>query len=120
MDSQLKQRKDLDEPIRLGPGEFSLVINGGAYGVRAANLALTTPKGKVLATPNGALIRLLLEELGSWPYWHVLNGAIVRPRPLGVYTLFSWQLDRFETATTIDNAHFRRVVLEDPVLHPQA
>lgn len=88
--------------------------------MRAGNVALTTPGGNVFATPNGGLIRLLLEELGSWPYWHVVSGAIIKPRPLGVYTLFSWQLDRFETATTMDYAAVRRVVLQDPVLHPEA
>jgi hypothetical protein len=104
---------------QLGPHEFSLLVDRGSYGVLAGDVALMTPGHRRLSTPNGAVINLLLDELGSWPYWYVDAGVIVSPRPLGTYTLLSWQLDAFEANNSADDTHLLRDVLKDPVLQPQ-
>ena len=107
-------------PKRLGPHEFRLSADHGRYGVVAHNEALLTPRLRRLSTPNGAVINLLLDELGSWPWWELDGGVIVRPRALGAYTLLSWQLDAFEGGDARDDTNSPRDVLGDPVLRPQA
>jgi hypothetical protein len=105
---------------RLGPHEFSLLVERGTYGVLAGGEVLVTPGGRRLATPNGGVINLLLDELGSWPWWDLEAGAIVSPRSLGAYTLASWQLDEFEDGAAATDLGRLHDVLQDPVLQPQA
>jgi chaperone required for assembly of F1-ATPase len=105
---------------RLGPHEFSIVVEAGAYSVDACGMRLRTPAGRMVETPNGSLVCQLITEMGSWPSWEVEDGIIREPRPMGAYTLFSAQLDFYDAGVGLSIEDVSTAALGDPVLHPQA
>ncbi len=106
-------------PRPLGPHEFQLSFGPRGFQLEAAGALLRTPAGNEITTPNGALVGLLVDELGSWPYWFLEEGAIASPRPLGAYTLASLQIDRYERDLGLGPQDVSRFFDHEPLLCPQ-
>ena len=84
------------------------------------NGLLKTPAGNLVQSDSYKLMLHMVQELEEYPVLKVANDAIVEPRPLCAYLLFSTQPDFVVGDPKIEREQVEQALKHDPILHPSA